>query len=48
MVEGMKAVVPIYVDRSRHQWVVRGRKGNLWIVPSEKDLCEQMKVLCDN
>ncbi len=33
MVDSMRLVSSIYVDRSKSQWVVRDREGNLWIVP---------------
>ena len=33
MVDSIRLVSSIYVDRSRHQWVVRDGEGNLWIVP---------------
>jgi hypothetical protein len=29
-----RQVVSIYVDRVRHQWIVRDPKGTLWVVPS--------------
>ncbi len=37
MAEGIRSVTSIYVDRSKHQWVVRDREGNLWIVPPTND-----------
>ena len=37
MVETMRFVSLIYVDRSTNQWVVRDREGRLWIVPLTED-----------
>ena len=35
-----KLAMAIFVDRSRQQWVVRDREGNLWILPSSENSWE--------
>lgn len=35
-----KQRVSIFVDRSRHQWVVLDREGKYWTVPSTEDAWE--------
>ncbi len=30
---GTKLVMSIYVDRSKQQWVIRDRQGDLWVLP---------------
>lgn len=39
MTEGTRTriVISIFVDRSKQQWVVRDREGNLWIVPTTEN-----------
>jgi hypothetical protein len=34
MSDGPRTAVTIYVDRSKQQWVVRDREGNLWLLPA--------------
>lgn len=41
MLDGPKIKVMIYVDRSSHQWVVRDREGDFWLVPSTEHSWEQ-------
>lgn len=38
--QGPRLTMSIYVDRSRQQWVVRDREGNLWILPSSENSWE--------
>lgn len=37
MVDTIRFVTSIYVDRARHQWVVRDGDGNFWTVPLTED-----------
>jgi hypothetical protein len=37
MMDGMKLILALYVDRSTQQWIVLDRQGNYWLVPLSDD-----------
>jgi hypothetical protein len=41
LVEAPTRTIAIYADRSRQQWVVRDRDGNLWTLPPTEKSWEE-------